>query len=58
MFSQGANAAGATFVGFMAALLGAPGALLLGCGLGGLLTLGCLMMLPGLRTFGRERDRR
>lgn len=39
MFSQGANGVGATEVGFMAALLGAPGSLLFGCAVGGLLTL-------------------
>jgi MFS family permease len=55
MFSQGANAVGAAEVGFMAALLGAPGSLLFGCGVGALLTIGCWMMLPGLRTFGTER---
>ena len=55
MFSQGANAVGAAEVGFMAALLGAPGSLLFGCTVGALLTVGCWMMLPGLRTFGTER---
>ena len=52
MFSQGANAVGATEVGFMAALLGAPGALLFGCGVGALVTLGCWAAMPGLRRFG------
>lgn len=52
MFSQGANGVGATEVGFMAALLGAPGALLLGCAVGGLVTLGCWVGMPGLRKFG------
>jgi predicted MFS family arabinose efflux permease len=54
MFSQGANAVGATEVGFMAALLGTPGALLFGCAVGGLLTLACWIMMPGLRSFGTE----
>jgi predicted MFS family arabinose efflux permease len=52
MFSQGANAVGGAEVGFMAALLGAPGSLLLGCAVGGLLTLGCWVAMPGLRKFG------
>jgi MFS family permease len=52
MFSQGANSIGATEVGFMAALLGAPGSLLFGCAVGGLLTLGCWVGMPGLRKFG------
>ena len=55
MFSQGANSVGATEVGFMAALLGAPGSLLFGCAVGGLLTLGCWVLMPGLRTFGAEK---
>ncbi len=54
MFSQGANAVGAAAVGFMAALLGAPGSLLFGCAVGGLLTLSCWLMLPGLRSFGAD----
>jgi predicted MFS family arabinose efflux permease len=58
MFSQGANAVGAAAVGFMAALLGAPGSLLFGCGVGGLLTLSCWIMMPGLRSFGTEMRRR
>ncbi len=52
MFSQGANAVGAAEVGFMAALLGAPEALLFGAAVGALLTLGCWAALPGLRRFG------
>jgi MFS family permease len=52
MFSQGANSVGATEVGFMAALIGAPGALLFGCAVGTLLTLGCWMGMPNLRKFG------
>ena len=52
MFSQGANAVGATEVGFMAALLGAPGALLFGCAVGALVTLGCWAVMPGVRRFG------
>jgi predicted MFS family arabinose efflux permease len=54
MFSQGANAAGAAEVGFMAALLGAPGSLLFGCAVGTLFTLGFWLVLPGLRSFGTE----
>jgi len=52
MFSQGANAVGGAEVGFVAALLGAPGSLLFGCAVGGLLTLGCFAAMPGLRKFG------
>ena len=52
MFSQGANSIGATKVGFMAALLGAPGSLLLGCAVGAILTISCWAVLPGLRKFG------
>jgi predicted MFS family arabinose efflux permease len=55
MFSQGANAVGATAVGFMAALLGAPGSLLFGCAVGSVLTIGCWAALPGLRRFGSEK---
>jgi MFS family permease len=58
MFSQGANSVGATEVGFMAVLLGAPGSLLFGCAVGGLLTLGCWTLMPGLRSFGAETHRR
>jgi hypothetical protein len=58
MFSQGANAVGAAEVGFVAALLGAPGALLFGCAVGGLLTCACWILLPGLRSFGAEMRRR
>jgi MFS family permease len=58
MFSQGANSVGATVVGFMAALIGAPGSLLFGCAVGGLLTLGCWTAMPALRHFGAERRRR
>ena len=57
MFSQGSNAVGATEVGFMAALLGAPGSLLFGGAVGGLLTLGCWIIMPGLRSFGTEMRR-
>jgi predicted MFS family arabinose efflux permease len=52
MFSQGANSVGAAEVGFMAALLGAPGSLLFGCAVGASLTMGCWAVLPGLRRFG------
>ena len=55
MFSQGANSVGATQVGFLAALLGAPGSLLFGCVVGALLTLACWAALPGLRRFGSEK---
>lgn len=55
IFSQGANGVGATEVGFMAALLGAPGSLLFGCAVGALLTLGCWAGMPGLRKFGMEK---
>jgi len=58
MFSQGANSVGAAEVGFMAALLGAPGSLVFGCAVGGLLTLGCWMMMPNLRSFGTEMRQR
>jgi len=54
MFSQGANGVGATEIGFMAELLGAPGALLFGCAAGGLLVVGCWAAIPGLRRFGTE----
>ncbi|HEY7218801.1 MAG TPA: MFS transporter [Candidatus Binatia bacterium] len=57
MFSQGANSVGATEVGFMATLLGAPGSLLFGCAVGAALTLGCWLMMPGLRNFGTETRR-
>jgi MFS family permease len=58
MFSQGANGFGATEIGFVAALLGAPGALLFGCAVGSVLTLGCWVGMPGLRKFGTENYRR
>lgn len=58
MFSQGANGFGATEIGFVAVLLGAPGALLFGCAVGSLLTLGCWLGMPGLRKFGTENYRR
>ena len=54
MFSQGANSVGATEVGFMAALVGAPGALLFGGAVGTLLTLGCWIGMPKLRKFGAD----
>jgi len=56
MFSQGANGFGATEIGFAAALLGAPGALLFGCAVGSLLTLGCWVGMPGLKVFGTEKE--
>lgn len=55
MFSQGANGVGATEVGFMAALLGAPGSLLFGCAVGTIFTLGCWVSMPGLRKFGTDK---
>lgn len=58
MFSQGANSVGAMEVGFVAALLGAPGSLLFGCAVGALLTLGCWVLIPGLRSFGAETRHR
>ena len=57
MFSQGANAFGGAEVGFMAALLSAPGSLLFGCAIGALLTVGCWVSIPGLRRFGIEKSR-
>lgn len=58
MFSQGANSVGAAEIGFVANFLGAPGSLLFGCAFGGLLTLGCWLMMPGLRSFGAEMRQR
>ena len=55
IFSQGANGVGATEVGFMAALLGAPGSLLFGCAVGASITLMCWLAIPGLRSFGRDK---
>jgi predicted MFS family arabinose efflux permease len=52
MFSQGANSVGATEVGFLAALIGAPGSLLVGSAVGAILTLGCWILMPNLRKFG------
>lgn len=57
IFSQGANGFGATEIGFAASLLGAPGALIFGCAVGSLLTLGCWIAMPGLRIFGAEARR-
>jgi predicted MFS family arabinose efflux permease len=54
MFSQGANSVGATEVGFVAALIGAPGSMLFGCAVGAILTLGCWAAIPGLRRFGTD----
>ncbi|MGH7872090.1 MAG: MFS transporter [Candidatus Binatia bacterium] len=54
MFSQGANSVGAAEIGFTAAMLGAPGALLFGCAAGAVLTLGCWVTMPGLRQFGLD----
>jgi predicted MFS family arabinose efflux permease len=45
----------ATQVGFMAALINAPGSLLFGCAVGSILTLACWAALPGLRRFGSEK---
>ena len=57
MFSQGANSVGAAGIGFIASLLGAPGALILGCVIGGMLTLSCWSVMPGLRRFRLEMQR-
>jgi MFS family permease len=57
MFSQGANSVGAAEIGFMAALLGAPGSLFFGCVVGGLSVLGCWVGIPGLRHFGTETEK-
>lgn len=54
MFSQGANSVGASEVGFMAALIGAPGSLLFGGAVGTLLTLGYWVGMPRLRSFGKD----
>lgn len=51
MFSQGANSVGAMVVGFAAALIGAPGALLMGSVIGVFLTLAVWTSWPGLRQF-------
>jgi MFS family permease len=51
MFSQGANSVGAMVVGFTAALIGAPGALLIGSVVGIILTLAVWTAWPGLRQF-------
>lgn len=51
MFSSGAGSVGAIEVGFAAALLGAPGALLLGSAVGLILTLTFWAAWPGLRQF-------
>jgi len=55
MFSQGANSVGAMEVGFAAALLGAPGALLLGSAIGLILTLTFWVAWPRLRQFRSDR---
>jgi predicted MFS family arabinose efflux permease len=57
MFSQGANSVGATEVGFVAALIGAPGSMLFGCAVGVILTVGCWAVMPGLRRFGTDQTR-
>ena len=54
MFSQGANAVGGAEVGFMAALLGAPGSLLFGCAVGGLLNFELLDIDAGLEKLRRQ----
>ena len=51
MFSQGANSVGAMVVGFAAALIGPPGALLMGSVIGVILTLAVWTSWPGLRQF-------
>ena len=57
MFSQGANSVGAAGIGFIASLLDAPGALILARVIGGMLTLGCWSLMPGLRRFRLEMQR-
>lgn len=54
MFSQGANAVGAMVVGFLASLVGAPGALLVGSAVGIVLTLAMWTGWPALRNFSAE----
>jgi MFS family permease len=54
MFSQGANSVGAMEIGFLAALIGSPGSLLVGSAVGSLLTIGCWATLPQLRKFDGE----
>jgi predicted MFS family arabinose efflux permease len=51
MFSQGANAVGAMIVGFLASLVGAPGALLTGSGVGLALTLSMWALWRDVREF-------
>jgi MFS family permease len=51
MFSQGANSVGAMVVGFLAALVGAPGALLVGSAIGVILTLVVWASFSDLRQF-------
>jgi MFS family permease len=51
MFSQGANAVGAMIVGFLASLVGAPGALLTGSGVGLALTLSIWALWPEVKSF-------
>lgn len=51
MFSQGANSVGAMVVGFMAALVGASGALLVGGAIGVILTLVVWALFSDLRQF-------
>ena len=53
-FGQGGGAVGAMVVGFTASVFGAPGAMLLGCGLATTLTLGLWWGWAGLRKFGSE----
>jgi MFS family permease len=53
MFAQGVGSFGAMQVGFMASLLGAPGALLLGSFLGVVITLTFWIGWPEVRRFGR-----
>jgi MFS family permease len=57
MFSQGANSVGAAEIGFVASILGAPGALIFGGVISAMLTLGCWGMMPGLRKFGVDMRR-
>ena len=56
MFSQGANAVGAMVLGFVASLIGAPGALLFGSAVGLFLTLTFWIASPGLRRFRSDGE--
>ncbi|HWP59216.1 MAG TPA: MFS transporter [Candidatus Acidoferrales bacterium] len=55
IFAQGAGSFGAMQVGFVASLIGAPGALLLGSAVGIVLTLSFWIGWPEVRRFGAPR---